>query len=319
MSNSTVPLPTQLVLVSDARITNYLVAAAITLLIFDHILTIDQEIALVWKSPWNLTSSLFIWNRYYALIALTVNAGFMLREIESNKVCSVAFMFEGISASILVNTVDVILAIRVWILYEKNRKMLFFFIIFISAEFLTMLILAVITVSNLKTFNHLGRNLIGCWSTSDAPQLFTFYVIPTVVVSFVMFVMTIYRCGATLLWHNQRRIPIISLFLRDGVFWFLAGLIVLAPEILTTAVARGSRSLSELMIMPTLAVYSLIGSRALLNIKALVARSEVLGTMAGGTVGDRTIPFRAAHLTDLEEETLATEGEHISLHERQSP
>lgn len=34
--------------------------------------------------------------------------------------------------------------------------------------------------------------------------------------------MTLYKCGITLLTLGPGRTPVIALFLRDGVFWFLA-------------------------------------------------------------------------------------------------
>lgn len=37
-----------------------------------------------------------------------------------------------------------------------------------------------------------------------------------------MFVMTLRKCGATILALGSGRTPVIALFLRDGVFWFLA-------------------------------------------------------------------------------------------------
>jgi hypothetical protein len=37
-----------------------------------------------------------------------------------------------------------------------------------------------------------------------------------------MFLMTLRKCGATILSMGPGRTPVIALFLRDGVFWFLA-------------------------------------------------------------------------------------------------
>jgi hypothetical protein len=37
-----------------------------------------------------------------------------------------------------------------------------------------------------------------------------------------MFVLTVYKCGRTLLTHGRARMPIYNLFLRDGAFWFVA-------------------------------------------------------------------------------------------------
>ncbi|KAF8884836.1 hypothetical protein BD779DRAFT_1471908 [Infundibulicybe gibba] len=184
--------------------------------------------------------------------------------------------FQGLSGSILICTVDSILAFRVWILYEKSQKILWFLIVIISA---------------------IGPKTPGCWpqlgtlAYAGAHLLSFYYCIPPVITSFIMLLMTLYRY----LFWNHMKTPIFSLFLRDGVFWFLAVLLVIIPEIVTGALTRDSRALSGLMIIPTLAVFSLIGSRVMLNIKMFVADAEVSGTInMRGTFGDRITEFKAA-------------------------
>ncbi|KAF8884839.1 hypothetical protein BD779DRAFT_1535876 [Infundibulicybe gibba] len=44
---------------SDAHATNYLKVVAATLVVYDHIITIQQEVDLIWRNPWNLTSCLY--------------------------------------------------------------------------------------------------------------------------------------------------------------------------------------------------------------------------------------------------------------------
>ncbi|KAF8871175.1 hypothetical protein BD779DRAFT_1791659 [Infundibulicybe gibba] len=278
----------------DIQKRSLVTAAAATLVVFDHILTIQQEVTLIWRNPWNVTSLLYIWNRYYTLIVLAIDMSIVLRVIDSNEVCSKYQVFEAVSGTVLVITIDVILAFRVWILYEKSRKLLLLLIGCLLVEFIAMAIIAIKAVSLTNTYIHLGSffKLVGCWPTAGAaPHLFSFYSTPTMIVSFVMFLMTVYRC---IFWNNQIGIPIFNLFLRDGVFWFLAILLVLLPEIATAALPQGSRALSLLMVMPTFAVYSLIGSRVLLNIKGLLAVSVVSGNTVDATFGDHVTEFRAA-------------------------
>ncbi|KAF8884841.1 hypothetical protein BD779DRAFT_1535906 [Infundibulicybe gibba] len=286
-----VPPPQEL---ADTQMTSYLVAAAATLIVYDYILTIQQEVTLVWQNPWNQTSFLYIWNRYYSLTTLAINLNYGFRIIDSDQTCYKYEMFQGFSGSVLVVTVDIILAFRVWILYEKSRKLLWLFVVVILVELIATTILAIKSISMMTTYVHLGPyfRLVGCWPTAGkVPHLFSFYYAPTIIVSFVMLLMTVYRC---IFWNNQIGVPIFNLFLRDGVFWFLAILLVLPPEIAFTAHPLNSRALSAVMIMPTFAVYSLIGSRVLLNIKALLAASVVSGTEGSATFGGHTTEFRAA-------------------------
>ncbi|KAJ3572644.1 hypothetical protein NP233_g2950 [Leucocoprinus birnbaumii] len=49
-----------------------LIPTVVTL--YDHLLTFDQEIELVWKKPRTLAKVLFLWNRYFGTIFLLTNA-----------------------------------------------------------------------------------------------------------------------------------------------------------------------------------------------------------------------------------------------------
>ncbi|KAF8884793.1 hypothetical protein BD779DRAFT_1535400, partial [Infundibulicybe gibba] len=177
-----------------------------------------------------------------------IDLSYMFPTINSDKLCFRYYMFKCFSSTVLVNTIDVILAFRVWILYEKNRKLLWFLTILISMELISMSVLGAVAVSTMTNFLHLGPPILGCWPAGtdfDPSRLYYYYTTPTIIASFIMFLMTVYRC----LFRNQMRTPILSLFLRDGAFWFLAVILVLTPEIVTGASTQHSRALSQLMIM----------------------------------------------------------------------
>ncbi|KAJ7471467.1 hypothetical protein B0H11DRAFT_2040145 [Mycena galericulata] len=80
-----------------------------------------------------------------------------------------------------------------------------------------------------------------------------------------MFSMTLYKCGRTLLHYKASKMPLITLFLRDGVFWFLTIFAVSLAELIVWP--RGRQSLAQAMV-PLNAV---IGTRILLNLKRLAA------------------------------------------------
>ncbi|KAF8145057.1 hypothetical protein K438DRAFT_1992208 [Mycena galopus ATCC 62051] len=48
-------------LIADAQTTNYLAAAGIALLVFEHISTFSEEVEFVWKSVLSLWSVLYVW------------------------------------------------------------------------------------------------------------------------------------------------------------------------------------------------------------------------------------------------------------------
>uniref|UniRef100_A0A8H8CF31 DUF6533 domain-containing protein n=1 Tax=Psilocybe cubensis TaxID=181762 RepID=A0A8H8CF31_PSICU len=54
-------------LLKDSKSTSYVGAAALTVAIVDQIMTLPQEIDLVWKEKWSLSKALYLWSRYFNL------------------------------------------------------------------------------------------------------------------------------------------------------------------------------------------------------------------------------------------------------------
>ncbi|KAJ7436792.1 hypothetical protein B0H11DRAFT_2206898 [Mycena galericulata] len=237
----------------DAQITTYVAVAASTILVFDCLVCLDREVEMVWKRPKSLVKWLYIWNRYFALSMTWSTFGECLR------ICQ---QIQGTGATIIVGTVDIILLLRVWILYERSTRMLYTLLamiigereilsaqplvrvltipVLVKAEVATMLYISISTVNNLTEYVHVGF-IGGCYASQGADrafdsngdnfldhlcrssQIFPIFPVPSLLVSFSMLCLTIHNC--------QRRITvsrsyhthsIAVVFLRDGVLWFLA-------------------------------------------------------------------------------------------------
>jgi len=253
--------------ITDARTTNSMILGALSLVAYDHLITFEDEVESMWKSRIHTTNVIYLWNRYFTLIALLVDTSVMLSPYKSNAACIRYFNTEAVSSTLILATVDFILVLRVWLLYEKARWLLYALVPMIGLEILTMALVSHYTIYTTKVFWPLSWPLTGCYPLGLVPRYFTFYSLPVLVVSMTMFVLTVYKCGKTLLNHGRAQMPIYNLFLRDGVFWFVAIFITFLPEVIIWAAAR--QSLAELMIAPGLAVTSIIGSRVLLNIHRL--------------------------------------------------
>ncbi|KAJ6610718.1 hypothetical protein B0H10DRAFT_2059279 [Mycena sp. CBHHK59/15] len=191
-------------------------------------------VQLIWKSR------LLFKICYFTLLAIGA-----VREVKSDHT-------QMATSTLVVVTVDVILVLRVWILYGKSRALLYFLIPLIAGIFLLFV------VGTLSILPLGGEHLImGCYSL-NVPCYLQFYAVPPFFTSFLMFSMTLYTCGRTLLdSHKAVKLPVITLFLWDGVFWFLLIL--------------GRPSLTEIMIT----ICATVGARVLLNIKNLASSTTV--------------------------------------------
>ncbi|KAJ6517608.1 hypothetical protein DFH09DRAFT_1429132 [Mycena vulgaris] len=133
------------------------------------------------------------------------------------------------------------------------------------------------TILPLREYFHIGNSIHGCYSL-HVPRYFAFHAVPIAVTSFTMFGMTLYKCGRTLLDNRVARMPIITLFLRDGVFWFLAVFAISVAQLLVWA--RGRPGLAQATVAPATVLNSVIGTRILLNLKRLSIMDSVSATTA---------------------------------------
>ncbi|KAJ7030114.1 hypothetical protein C8F04DRAFT_1114656 [Mycena alexandri] len=261
-------------LTADAQTTSYLAAAALTLAIVEFIGNFQDEVQLVWKSPLRVSNGIYLWIRYFSLITVAIYTIFTFREIKSDHTCRSFLLAEAVTSSLVGTSADVILVLRVWVLYGKSRRLLYIFVPFLIMEIIVEITVGVLTILPLGQYFHIGPAILGCYSL-NVPRYFTYYAVPYSVTSFVMFCMTLYKCGLALFDNRTVKMPLMTLFLRDGLFWFL---IIFALSIVELFVwARGRPSLAQLMVTPWTILNATVGARILLNLKK-VARVEVYAT-----------------------------------------
>ncbi|KAJ7493622.1 hypothetical protein FB451DRAFT_1551048 [Mycena latifolia] len=266
------PPPEQILdetVVSDARLTNYLAASAITVLIADYFGTVNEEINFVWNRRWSIPSILYLWNRYITLITVFSCATFMFKEIKTDNVCRSFIVAQGIVSTLLVVSFDLMLVLRVWVLYGKTRRMSYILFSMLLAELISMHVILLRPATKQSDFVHLGPVLPGCYFTVFAMSgpYFAFYAVPPLLVTFTMFILTVYKCSKALHAGKSAELPIITLFLRDGIIWFIVVFGIDGEQMLIWATGRAT--LMQVLIIPCLVLYSLVASRVLLNVRSL--------------------------------------------------
>ncbi|KAJ7126672.1 hypothetical protein C8R44DRAFT_103318 [Mycena epipterygia] len=298
-------------LIADTQTTNYLVAASLTLAVIEHVATFGDEFQLIWKGPLRISNAIYIWVRrassvvgasidrrrcdivrlllwLFIQLVRSVSISIMqyldfhvalLSHVARSQVgprtCQSFLLAKAVTSSLIVVTADIILVLRVWVLYGRPKTLLYFLLPLVTVEIITMIIVGVFTILPLREYFHIGPAILGCYSL-NVPRYFTFYAVPITATSFTMFMMTLYKCGRTLLDNRAARLPIITLFLRDGLFWFLAIFAINVAELLVWA--RGRPGLAQVTVAPGTVLNTVIGTRILLNLKRLAIGQTRVGT-----------------------------------------
>ncbi|KAJ6517412.1 hypothetical protein C8R47DRAFT_1087228 [Mycena vitilis] len=265
----------------DAQTTALISFAFFILLVYDYLTTLDKEVEFIWSNPKpSLARYIYIWNRYFSLVVSGICATVYLQHVNDNDLCTLYSRIRYLSSTIIILTVDFILMLRVWILFGKAKKLLFFIAPWLVVETAVMLVVGELAVQNAQT-NIFVPFVTGCYSLGGLPPYFFVFALPSLILGFVMFCLTVYNCHVRLevsftRIHDVRQswMPIATLFLRDGIYWFGAVIAVNPVQILLWQLAPVT--LSQVLMVPSTVVYSIIGSRVLLNLMDLVS-ADVVG------------------------------------------
>ncbi|KAH9896783.1 hypothetical protein C8Q73DRAFT_789102 [Cubamyces lactineus] len=114
--------------------TRYAELSSTVIILFDHIITLDQEINLIWHSHWSLGKILFLLNRYYALCIVIFNNYALFNNnnlTDSHSThrsppfsCLSWFRWQGWTGVITFVIAELILQLRLYALYFRDRRIL---------------------------------------------------------------------------------------------------------------------------------------------------------------------------------------------------
>ncbi|KAK2465108.1 hypothetical protein APHAL10511_002916 [Amanita phalloides] len=99
--------------------------AALTLLFYDHALTLTDEVELFWTKPWTIVTYLFFWSRYGGL-AMILSGFFLLFGKGTINPGAGWFMIETWLGILSLWAVEIMLQLRLFALYNCSRRLLFF-------------------------------------------------------------------------------------------------------------------------------------------------------------------------------------------------
>jgi len=250
----------------------------------------EDEVKLIWKKTWNLASILYIFVRYVSIGAILFAMNYNLRAVDDDKLCKKYLQIQAALYTITNVTADGVLALRLWILYQKNMKLLLGLSVLILGEMIVVMFIVMATMQLVRPVWHLGDFVMGCQPIikTGLPWFFKSYAVVFMGVAIVMFLLCVYKCFRTIISNNRREIPIVTMFLRDSFLYFLA---ILGCSIAQTVLLIHARtSLSQVMMAPTFAMHAVVCCRILMNMKQLVIaagadRQNITGTLNVGTLG----------------------------------
>ncbi|TEB31061.1 hypothetical protein FA13DRAFT_478427 [Coprinellus micaceus] len=110
------PLPPQLQTLLQGlhhiEVTRYTQMASTCIILYDHLLTFDDEVELIWKASWSMGKGMFLINRYHSVASVIfMNYGFFSPTLTPS-FCNQFFQWQGWTGLIACIVAEVILQMR---------------------------------------------------------------------------------------------------------------------------------------------------------------------------------------------------------------
>lgn len=206
--------------------TRYTYVAAECLMVWDILLTLDEEIAHVWFAPWTLGKAMFFLNRYCPPILFVFDLLFLLAPDLSVQACKLLFIGPGITGIIVFASIEYTLVLRIHALY-RSRALHYFLTVLCLVSAGTMTGTTIYWYSNISWVSSPGAVplLSSCGpqcTKASCHTLLVLFWVPLFFFEIVVSALTIYDT-----WRNRHMArsgsgsKLLSIVYRDGLLYYL--------------------------------------------------------------------------------------------------
>lgn len=244
---------------------NYSAMAALAFTVWDIIVSFEDEVEQIWLSAWTRLKFLYIFLRYFSLVAQVIatilTLGLAAPLYPGRSVCLLLLSFQAISSQALMMGVQVLLVLRVIALYNRVRWLRTFLSVLFLAEVVLMTVFFGISLSSMDYGVH-------CVITGF-PITATGFLIPPILYESLLFVLTVVKFYQALRdgWGRQ---PVISRFMSHGIWAFGAPFVILTVNTLCMALLKGA--IASVAYSWIIAIPPFAGARLILSMSHLFSR-----------------------------------------------
>ncbi|KAF9555958.1 hypothetical protein CPC08DRAFT_109341 [Agrocybe pediades] len=117
----------------EVEVIRYTRIVANVIIFYDYLVTLEEEVRLMWRGKWSLVKILFFVIRYYGLLGAIFSLYSILTPFLTNKVSMRIVQWDIITAFLATLLTEAVLIIRLYALYNRSRKLLTFMLLCYAA------------------------------------------------------------------------------------------------------------------------------------------------------------------------------------------
>ncbi|KAI0058028.1 hypothetical protein BV25DRAFT_1830590 [Artomyces pyxidatus] len=244
----------------------YLSAIGLVCLLYDHLLTLSDEIKFIWMAPRSWAKYVFLTNRY--VVALCLLAAANGTSSLHRTVCQALLTTISVCAVFSISSANLMIYVRVLLLWEKNTRILLFlgtFFLLSSLATVGCMIASIIVFASTAQYSPLAGL---CILTRHSKIFVAVWAAP---MGFELSVL------GMMLWHalsipRTERIALSATLYRDGTMFFFA--ITCLRMINIAFAATGDPNRVDFPVFFVWALTTVIVNRLLIHIRSSEAKIE---------------------------------------------
>jgi len=263
----------------------YIPVASTSLLVYDYFLTLPQEISLVWMSPWNLYKFLFFLTRYPMI--MTMSLGLYRNVALSVPHCKFVDVFTDYTSIIWISVAEVVMAARVWALWQRNFS-IGVFLAFLITGLTVVSIVAEARYSSVAQYVMIPPEVVhfapGCHdfvTPEFSSTLFQAPYISVMIVETLVLMLMLARSISHYKMLSHSRFLLI--FYQDGVMYFVILAVVAIVNIIV--VQRAPPELANLCLSLQRALHPILSARILLHMREENQRDRAYSSTINPSLG----------------------------------
>ncbi|KAF8129077.1 hypothetical protein EV363DRAFT_1166787, partial [Boletus edulis] len=215
----------------------YLLAVGLVILLWDHVLTLPDEVELIWRAKLSIPKVLFLLNRYVVPLAMAILSNefsgvtpYLSLPVSTCKVCYAIAVAVGMLS---IATSNFLILLRLWVLWDRSPRLVFVTLMFfIVTQLLALSFVGYVIYDMLPTmfFHPVLRICI----PRHKPKFVMLWT-PGIVFELVVFLTAVWNALDR---PRSRNVRVSKIMYRDGSLYFFVLLRLL--NLLLCTVAPGS-------------------------------------------------------------------------------
>jgi len=284
----------------DVQVIRYCQLASSVIIVYDHLVTIDQEFELIWNSSRSFGKMVFLANRYYALMTVIFNTYALFSPNVTDSLCLHWYRWQGWTGVIAFIFAEIILQLRLYALYFLNKKLLAFMVSFCILAAAASAGIMGYVIYHISASSNTIPGTKFCVAQNIPIGFYTFWI-PMLVSESLLCALALYR-GIDNIWGGglfRTGKRLVEILIRESVFYFL---VMFATYLANTIVFMlGTESEIEIPIGFAVALSCVMGNRLCLNVRGMISpmTRHDDGSEVGSLTTQERITFAPQHRVEL--------------------